>query len=300
MKKKKLPKRLLLPQTMDAPEREYYRFLVMYHRAYMQMVKEGMELLFPLLKASAAHDLPDEMRHDSQVKNFPSKPADKITNAHSKVIRQDANVEKGIKELFESVQNRLMKLFPDSTLRQWAQQMIGNVNNVSKKNIKKVTQIADLEIEPLMRDGELTPYFDNVVDENVGLIRSIPKGQIDSFKNALVSAITQDLPQDKIRKIIQKNFDVTRDKARLLARDQTNKLNGRLNQYRQQQLGGKRYRWRTSGDERVRVNHKKVNGKTFYWSDPPKVGTQGQRHHPGQDFQCRCHAEMVLDDILEE
>lgn len=265
---------------MDAPEREYFRKIILYQKAYRKLVEDALSLLLPTLRAAIDLDTPNALRRDS--------------------IRMDVNIEKSVKELFEGVQLRLMRMFPDSLLRRWSQQMVGHVNEVQKKNMVRVGQSADLEIEPLMRDGELSPYFNNVVDENVGLIRSIPLEKIPSFKNNLVFSITQDLPQDHLRQIIQANFNVTKGKARLLARDQVNKLNGRLDQYRQQQLGGKRYIWRIADDERVREDHRKLEGKIIEWAYPPITDKRtGRRNHPGQDFQCRCHPEMILDDIIE-
>ncbi|WP_241971166.1 minor capsid protein [Actinobacillus lignieresii] len=58
---------------------------------------------------------------------------------------------------------------------------------------------------------------------------------------------------------------VTSKRARLIARDQIGKLNARLTQLRQQQIGVKSYIWRTSLDERVRKWHKSREGERFDW-----------------------------------
>jgi hypothetical protein len=46
-------------------------------------------------------------------------------------------------------------------------------------------------------------------------------------------------------------------------------------------------------DERVREEHAALEGQTFAWSSPPAVG------HPGEDFQCRCVALPVIDELKE-
>jgi predicted kinase len=54
------------------------------------------------------------------------------------------------------------------------------------------------------------------------------------------------------------------------------------------------YRWRTEEDERVRPEHAKRHGRLFSWNYPPEGG------HPGEDFNCRCEAELVRnDDVVE-
>jgi SPP1 gp7 family putative phage head morphogenesis protein len=86
-----------------------------------------------------------------------------------------------------------------------------------------------------------------------------------------------------------------RARADLIARDQISKLNGQFTELRQTELGLKRYTWRTVGDERVRESHSQNDGKVFSWNSPPE-GTG----HPGDDFQCRCYAEPVFEDLVPE
>lgn len=44
------------------------------------------------------------------------------------------------------------------------------------------------------------------------------------------------------------------------------------------------YVWRTLGDEKVRMEHRRNDGRVFSWSDPPATG------HPGEAPNCRCEA----------
>jgi hypothetical protein len=45
-----------------------------------------------------------------------------------------------------------------------------------------------------------------------------------------------------------------------------------------------RYVWETRGDAKVRLSHRRNDGKIFRWDTPPPTG------HPGQDYNCRCLA----------
>lgn len=83
-------------------------------------------------------------------------------------------------------------------------------------------------------------------------------------------------------------------RAKLIARDQTSKMNGAFNQARQTSLGIDRYVWQTSGDERVREEHQANDGQVFSWNDPPATG------HPGEDINCRCVAVPYFDLDSEE
>lgn len=222
--------------------------------------------------------------------------------------RMDANIERKIVQLFDFVSGRMTLSFPDSILRAWAKQMIGGVNKTSKKNLsrtlKKGFEKDAPEFEQLMKDDHLNPFFDNIVDMNVGLIKSIPEMELPSFKNQLVAMITADMPASELSKVIQENFHKTKSRARFIAVDQIGKMNGVLEQHRQEQLGLKRYRWRNSGDGRVAGNpsgryphaepsHWDREGKIYSWNNPPKGG------HPKQRPRCRCWAEPILEDIID-
>ena len=91
---------------------------------------------------------------------------------------------------------------------------------------------------------------------------------------------------------------ITDRHAKLIARDQTSKLNSSLTKIRHQEVGIESYIWRTAEDERVvgtpgglypkpsnramHGDHYARNGRTFYYDRPPADGS------PGQAIQCRC------------
>lgn len=50
-----------------------------------------------------------------------------------------------------------------------------------------------------------------------------------------------------------------------------------------------RYIWRSSDESRVRAAHAEYDDHIFHWSAPPEGG------HPGQDWNCRCTAEPIID-----
>src|SRR5690606_6578233 len=88
-------------------------------------------------------------------------------------------------------------------------------------------------------------------------------------------------------------------RSEFTAREQIGKLNPKIQQERQQALGAETYIWRTSKDSRVRESHRALDGTRHRWDNPPIVDERtGRRAHPGEDFQCRCRAEMDVDAVL--
>lgn len=131
--------------------------------------------------------------------------------------------------------------------------------------------------------------IDAAMIENVNLIKSIQSQYLDKVRLAITpNALSGQRPSAVIDQLMEVG-SVSESRARLIARDQANKLNSALTKARQTTLGVSRYRWSTSGDERVRSSHAALDGKVFSWDDPPAVG------HPGEDIQCRCIAIPLFE-----
>ena len=99
---------------------------------------------------------------------------------------------------------------------------------------------------------------------------------------------------------IENRLSVAQSRAELIARDQVLKLNGQITRERQQAAGIDEYIWTASGDERVREMHADLDGERFSWDDPPVTNEDGDRNHPGEDYQCRCTAYPVLPELEGE
>jgi SPP1 gp7 family putative phage head morphogenesis protein len=161
--------------------------------------------------------------------------------------------------------------------------------------------------DTLPRAAELQQEW---VERNTSLIRLEQRAR-QEVARIVDAPIREGVRVEEIRDRIQARMNVVRSRAELIARDQTLKLYGQIQEERQTQAGIEEYTWSTSLDERVRGNpsgiypkshgnHWKLEGRTFRWDDPPVVDEKtGRKEHPGGDFQCRCAAIPVLSDDLE-
>jgi SPP1 gp7 family putative phage head morphogenesis protein len=96
-------------------------------------------------------------------------------------------------------------------------------------------------------------------------------------------------------KMIEENYGVSRRKAEFLARQETSLLMSKFQESRYADVGVTEYTWKTAHDERVRPDHKKLNGKVFSFSSPPVTDRRtGARNNPGEDFGCRCIAVPLV------
>ena len=131
--------------------------------------------------------------------------------------------------------------------------------------------------------------------ENVALIKSISTeyfGEIEKIVMRNVRAgVRAENFASEVEAASRGQWKKGINRAKLIARDQTNKAYGDINRVRQTQMGVTSYIWRTSQDERVRESHLDLEGLSFTWEKGSDEG------HPGQPIQCRCTAEPDLSHL---
>lgn len=171
-----------------------------------------------------------------------------------------------------------------------ASSFIEESNQANKRKFySAIEQGIGVDLGSIVQIENLEDILTATTRENVSLIKSIPEEYFKNIESIVFSNTTQGREANSMIKAISKQGKTTSKRAKLIARDQSSKLNSALNQQRQQNLGIEEYIWRTASDGRVRDNHASKNGKIFRWNDPPQ-----DTGHPGQDIQCRCVAQPII------
>jgi SPP1 gp7 family putative phage head morphogenesis protein len=139
----------------------------------------------------------------------------------------------------------------------------------------------------------LKPLAEGWISENTALIKSLPTRLHPELEGIIRRGVMNGQSVKDIKDQIKSRYGVTDYRAKLIAQDQTLKLNADLTRYRLQSVGVERYIWRSVQDSRVRPEHAARNGNEYSW----KEGAGGE--HPGQPVRCRCRAEAVWGDENE-
>lgn len=259
----KIPK-MLVPLSL---EREYTRRL--FYLVTLMVQKTNDRLVAAL---------PNLISENEQ--NRPKVDAD--------VVRNDDFVDR-IKELIKVTELSVDDEFADRRLEQIATDMGGQVSDFNRREVTRVIERA-VGANPFIAEPWLNDQMKLFVTDNVALIKTVKTRYFNEIESAVMRGARAGLRHEVIRQQIMERGDVARSNAKRIARDQVNKFNGQLNSLRQKSLSIKKYRWRTVSDNRVRDSHASREGQVYSWDDPPAGG------HPGEDIQCRCWAEPILDD----
>ncbi len=206
-------------------------------------------------------------------------------------LRHDAESD-AIEELFAQLEIYIGSIFDPDTLKAALYSLGDEIGDFSAEQLngqlRSVLGVDIVGAEPWL-DERLSAF----AAENASLITTIPERLHDEVAQATLRAIREGQSTDELADIIEDRFGVAETRAAFIARDQVAGLMGELNKERQTGLGVSQFIWRTSGDERVRPEHREYNGNTYSWDDPPDGLI------PGQDFNCRCVAEPVLESAAD-
>jgi SPP1 gp7 family putative phage head morphogenesis protein len=123
---------------------------------------------------------------------------------------------------------------------------------------------------------------------NVQLIKSIPEEYLGRLGAQLGEAWEHGRRWEDLAQVIDENGDVSDSRARLIARDQTSKMNAAFTQVRMQDVGINRYRWSMVVDGHNRPEHLACNGQEYSYDEPgPVAGSvDGEPCHAGEDIEC--------------
>lgn len=191
-----------------------------------------------------------------------------------------------------SVQKKLEEVVPEEVAQKLNLEKIYDatayrVDKEFEQNVKNITVAPKLTPEQRMRIAK-------EYTQNMHLyIKDWTDNEITALRKKVAARSLGGIRREGLVQLIQESYDVSLNKAKFLARQETNLLVTKVTQTRYESAGVKRYRWRCvagSPNHPVRPMHKKLDGQVFSWDNPPVVSENGERKNPGQDYNCRCQA----------
>lgn len=212
--------------------------------------------------------------------------------------RMDSGGAKKIKQLIERGKSVLKKSAITEKVGQVGKKFGERTSSFQKSQLNKQHQ-AQFGIDVKLVDKKLKKRLAEFAAENARLISKMQTNAHNQIEKIVVKAMVEgDLWEDVADKI-EERFEVSESHAKLIARDQIGKLYGQVNADRQQELGVKKFIWRSLKDERVRDEHDErekesdpaQGGTPYSYDDPP------DDELPGEPIQCRCYAEPVFSSI---
>lgn len=281
LKKLKVPPKWFYPA---ATERQYIAYLYRYTLKIREKVMEIVVPRIPEFMREGTYDYPD-----------PIKP------------RLDSFID----DINRSIEEVNVELIPaQQTVIKNAELVGREIATYNTVQFLKTTKSV-LGIDVFASQPWLLEQLELFANQNAQLIKNLTENEMNRVSGAIQRGIQEGSTYKSVAEDIEQSFGITRRHARLIARDQTAKLNASITKLQQQQIGVSTYRWDTVNDERVRASHAVMNGLLMRWDDPTvyfnessgkwekRTNIGGDPHHPAVSIMCRCLAIPVIEGIFD-
>ena len=155
-----------------------------------------------------------------------------------------------------------------------------------------------VDIKPLLNQHVFDLTLEKAIQNNVALIQSIPSKLREQMEAVIRESVSKEgfnqgqlseFLHQEINEGLKGRFLVAENRAKLIARDQTNKTIAAMSEARNRQIGITDYIWIGVDDERERPSHVANNGRRFSYDNPPETG------NPGESYNCRCTAAPIVE-----
>lgn len=144
---------------------------------------------------------------------------------------------------------------------------------------------------------KFSSYMSTAVEENVQLVTNLVAEEAHRLKSTILRGMREGIPSSRLARGLEKDLGISKRRAALIARTETHKVTQQLADYRAQELGLTKARWRAVMDNRTSDQHARFNGREFdmrkgLWD--PKTRTY---NWPGRRPNCRCWSEYLIPGV---
>lgn len=209
-----------------------------------------------------------------------------VRDALAKVVRDDevSNLEAALASAALSAQAEVLSATEDlspwiTRVESWHRQKWASVVRAGTK----------VDVWPFLDVNAVQDEVTAALKRNAALIRNLSDDLRRRVEYLVWDSLIKQTPRRELAAELRRELSVGRTRALFIATDQTTKISGQLDRLRQEEAGVRRFKWRTSEDDRVREEHVALNGKIFPWRRRPSEGL------PGEPPRCRCKGQAVIE-----
>lgn len=221
-------------------------------------------------------------------------------------MANDAGPTGSRKDLFRELANleRKWARYFDRKAKDWATGLVNAAYTANKAAWQARVRKEGFDI-PMQLSAAQRTVLDVKVIDNVSLIKSIPEQYFKKIEGDVTRGFLAGRDLNAISKGLQKTGHSTRQRAALIARDQSNKLTAHMNSARQTELGIRYAYWKHSAaGKEPRPNH--VRASREGWIFDTAVGIDFGDNAglgpvlPGVPINCRCGGRSIIPAIDED
>ncbi|TCM21486.1 phage Mu protein F like protein [Novosphingobium sp. PhB165] len=178
-----------------------------------------------------------------------------------------------------------------------------------KKWIAAVDAATDIDLTPILTDGDTAETLAVFIDRNVALVSDVTAQVRGRIADAVYRGYQERLPAREVAKSISDATGLARARSIRIASDQNSKISAALDRVRRDQAGVALFKYRHSGKLHARPWHKARDGKIYDSATGKQVDTDGSAmsggdviaadDRPGMPPFCGCREQAYLAMMAE-
>ena len=232
------------------------------------------------------------------------------------VAKMHAALQTGVLAVYGSLEPQELahdasnpSLLLKAALRKWGGLWVRKFDrmslDLSKRFAKKAFGVTQTQMRAALKEAGFTVKFSPtpgsaaayqaVVAEQVNLIKSIPAQYLKDVESQVWTSVMAGSDMHELSTKLRKTYGVTRERAALISRDQTNKAKAIIERARRQELGITHAIWQHSaGGKEPRATHVAMSGKAYPIAQGMWDSDAGQYVLPGELINCRCTSRAII------
>jgi len=166
--------------------------------------------------------------------------------------------------------------------------------------------LENISVQPKLTDAQRFRISEEYTTNMELFVKDFIDEQVTELRKKVETRTFDGFRYEGMIKSIQKSYNVSENKAKFLARQETQLYTSKLKEVRYEKAGVTKYRWVCSAhpkskspNERtpgmVRYYHALNNGKIFSFAEGAVVNAKGEKKNPGEDYNCNCIAVPVFE-----
>lgn len=203
----------------------------------------------------------------------------------------------------EDLNRRINRLF-----RYWMRMWRARLDRFAIEFVRDTERKTRNSFRQVLRAAGITVRFDPsraqqtvvraLILENTKLIKSIPEEYFSNVFRIVGQGVSMGRNLAWLEDELHKRYDITRRRARLIARDQSNKASAAIKQVECRQLGITEGVWvHVPGTKSSRKTHMRMNGKRFRLDEGLYDSAVGHTVLPGELVACNCTYRAVVPEF---
>lgn len=208
----------------------------------------------------------------------------------------DSSPARDLLSVFGSSMRRWMRRW--DTLADWlGRRVVEKIDDSTTTSMREAFKAAGFTVK-FDRTRNLNSVTEAYISWNVGLIKSIGREYLDDVRGIVMEGVGMGRDLGYISEQLGNRYNITKRRAKLIARDQTDKATQAIRRVRDEYLGITEGIWvHLPGQKTSRETHVAMNGKRFNLKEGLYDSAVKRNVLPGELVACRCVYRAVLPEF---